>query len=281
MKDFAAKTAVVTGGASGIGLALVNAFLQEGANVVVADIEQRALDSVKRELVDAGDRLQVHRTDVTSVEDIEALARFTVETFGAVHVVCNNAGVETGGAFETIPEKAWRWVMDVNFFGVLNGCRVFLPLLEQQEEGHIVNTASVAAFASGTATMIPYCASKMAVLGLSESLEVELRSRNSNVSLSLLAPGPVKSRMTEAERNRPDDIPAASGDERLAVIDKLRKTTEEVGLAPEEVAAQVLDSIRTKNFFVLTHPDMAVRGVRTRLNWMDTGQAPAARAAGS
>ena len=281
MKDFAGKTAVVTGGASGIGLALATAFLDEGANVVIADIEQEALDSVKEQLADAGDRLQVHRTDVTDVEAIEALAQFTLDTFGAVHVVCNNAGVETGGAFETIPEKAWRWVMDVNFFGILNGCRVFLPLLEQQEEGHIVNTASVAAFASGTSTMIPYCASKMAVLGLSESLDVELRSRDSNVSLSLLAPGPVKTRMTEAERNRPQDIPAASGDERQAVIERLRKTTEEVGLEPSEVAAQVLDSIRTKNFFVLTHPDIAIGGVQTRLNWMETGEAPAPRAAGS
>lgn len=280
MKNFQGKTAVVTGGASGIGLGLVTEFLEAGANVVIADIEQAALDRAEQELSNYHDQLLAVRTDVTDVLSIENLAEETVQRFGGVHIVCNNAGVETGGEFTQIPEDAWRWVMDVNFFGILNGCRVFLPLLEQQDEGHIVNTASVAAFASGTATMIPYCASKMAVLGMSESLDIELRARQSTVSVSVLAPGPVKSRMTEAERNRPSGVPAASGEDRIAAIERLAALTKESGLSPRVVAQQVLASITNKDFFILTHPDIAKQGVKTRLHWMETGQSPALRTAG-
>ncbi|MGP6173670.1 SDR family NAD(P)-dependent oxidoreductase [Corynebacterium sp. A21] len=284
MSDFRNRTAVVTGGASGIGFALIEAFLEAGGNAVIADIEDAALDRALAALLEKGypaERVIGVRTDVRKVEDLEDLAKQTVETFGAVHVLCNNAGVETGGSFGQIPAAAWQWVMDVNFFGVLNGCRVFLPYLEQQDSAHIVNTASVAAFASGTATMIPYCASKMAILGMSESLEIELRARNSPVSLSVLAPGPVKTNMTNAERNRPSDVPAAEEEARKSEIARLAKVTEEKGMEPSEVARQVLESIEQKNFFILTHPEMALQGVRTRLNWMETGKAPEPRTAGT
>jgi NAD(P)-dependent dehydrogenase (short-subunit alcohol dehydrogenase family) len=271
---------VVTGGASGIGFALARRFLEEGMRVAIADVEQSALDAAVRELSAFGDVLG-RRTDVRSVEDLEALAAAVLGTYGRIDVVCNNAGVETGGSFLSIPEEAWRWVMDVNFFGVLNGCRVFLPLLEAGGGGHIVNTASVAAFSSGTATMTPYCASKFAVLGMSESLEVELRTAGSSVGISLLAPGPVKTRMVDAERNRPADVPLATEPGRVAVMERLAATTAEVGLDPAEVAGQVLDAIRTNTFFVLTHPEMARAGVQRRLDWMATGTPPPARQAGS
>ncbi|WP_293953143.1 SDR family NAD(P)-dependent oxidoreductase [uncultured Corynebacterium sp.] len=171
MSTFSNRTAVVTGGASGIGFGLTTAFLEAGANVVIADVEDAALDRALAELERFGDRVIGVRTDVRSHDEMQALADRTIDTFGAVHYLCNNAGVETGGSFSQIPESAWRWVMDVNYFGVLNGCQVFLPLLEQHEGTHIVNTASVAAFASGAPMMIPYGASKMAILGLTESLE--------------------------------------------------------------------------------------------------------------
>ena len=278
--DFAGKTAVVTGGASGIGFAMARRFLEEGMRVAIADVEQGALETAVRELSAFGE-VMGQRTDVRGVAELEALAGKVLESYGRIDVVCNNAGVETGGSFLNVPEEAWRWVMDVNFFGVLNGCRVFLPILEAGGGGHIVNTASVAAFSSGTATMTPYCASKFAVLGMSESLEVELRAAGSTVGVSLLAPGPVKTRMVDAERNRPGDVPLASEPGRVAVMERLAAVTAQVGMDPSEVAGQVLDAIRTNTFFILTHPDMARSGVQRRLDWMSTGTPPPVRQAGS
>jgi NAD(P)-dependent dehydrogenase (short-subunit alcohol dehydrogenase family) len=280
IEDFAGKVAVVTGGASGIGYALAERFLDEGMSVAIADVEQSALDTAVDTLSAKGRVIGVP-TDVRNIEDIENLARTTLETLGRIDVVCNNAGVETGGSFLSISESAWRWVMDVNFFGVLNGCRVFLPLLEANGGGHIVNTASVAAFNSGTATMTPYCASKFAVLGMSECLEVELRTAGSNVGVSLLAPGPVKTRMVDAERNRPTDVPVAAEASRVQVMERLAAVTAESGLEPAEVAGQVLEAIRTNSFFVLPHPDMALAGVQRRMDWMTTGNPPPLRQAGS
>jgi NAD(P)-dependent dehydrogenase (short-subunit alcohol dehydrogenase family) len=272
---------VVTGGASGIGFALAQRFLRDGARVVIADIDQGALDTAAAALDPSGGRVLAVRTDVSSVDSIQNLADRTVEAFGGVDILCNNAGVETGGKIGAISEQAWRWVMDVNFFGVLNGCRIFLPLLEQRPEGHIVNTASVAAFASGTPTMAPYCASKFAVLGLSESLEIELRSAGSTVGVSLLAPGPVKTRMTEAERNKPASVNVVLDADRQSMMANLARITAESGLDPADVADLVLEAIQTNKFFVLTHPSIAIQGVETRLSWMTTGEPPAPRVAGT
>lgn len=281
IKDFSGKVAVVTGGASGMGLAMARRFLADGAKVVIADIEQSALDTAVRDLDPTGERVLGIRTDVSSSESLQQLADKTVDAFGGVDILCNNAGVETGGPIADVTEQAWRWVMDVNFFGVLNGCRIFLPLLEQRPEAHIVNTASVAAFATGTPTMAPYCASKFAVLGFSESLEIELRSHGSTVGVSVLAPGPVKTRMTEAERNKPDSVKVSTDPERQKVIENLARKTAEVGMEPADVADMVAESIRDNRFFILTHPEIAVQGVRTRLAWMETGTPPAPRTAGA
>lgn len=280
MESFDSKVAVITGGASGMGYSMAERFLQLGANVVIADIEQSALDSALDQLAELGPVLGV-RTDVSSSDSVQALAEATIERFGEVHVLCNNAGVETGGSFGAIEEKSWRWVMDVNFFGPLNGCRAFLPLLELQPEAHIVNTASVAAFNTGTATMTPYATSKFALLALSESLEIELRARQSTVSVHVLAPGPVKTRMTEAERNRPADVNIVREPQRVEMMENLARLTEEFGLEPSIVAEMVLDSIRENSFFILPHPEMALEGVRRRLRWMETGEAPPARVVGT
>lgn len=281
MKTFNRKTAVVTGGASGIGHALADRFADEGMNVVIADIERAALDTAVESLARPGVEVLGVRTDVSDLDSVQALADATIEHFGRVDLVCNNAGVETGGTFLNIPEGAWRWVMDVNFFGVLHGCQVFLPLLEQQEEGHIVNTASVASFNTGTPTMTPYCASKFAVLGFSECLEIELRGRGSTVGVSLLAPGPVKTRMTEAERNRPRSVPKPTDPARLAVMENLARLAAEVGLDSADVAEQVFQAVQENTFFVLTHPDSALAGLERRLQWIRSGEPPPARTAGS
>lgn len=280
MDKFTGKVAVITGGASGMGYSMAEKFLTLGANVVIADIEQSALDSAQNRLSELGEVLAV-RTDVSSNDSIEQLAASTIDRFGSVHIVCNNAGVETGGSFNVISEQSWRWVMDVNYFGVLNGCRAFLPLLEREQEAHIINTASVAAFNTGTATMTPYCTSKFAVLALSECLEVELKAKNSPVSVHVLAPGPVKTRMTEAERNRPQGLAISQEPERVEMMATLARLTAEMGMEPEEVADLVVNAISEDQFFILTHPEMALEGVRRRLRWMETGEAPPPRVAGT
>lgn len=280
MENFDSKVTVVTGGASGMGFSMAERFLRLGGRIVIADIEQAALDVAREKLAEIGPVLSV-RTDVSSPDSVQALADATIERYGEVHILCNNAGVETGGSFGAIAEKSWRWVMDVNFFGPLNGCRVFLPHLEKQHEAHIVNTASVAAFHTGTATMTPYATSKFALLALSESLEVELRARQSPVYVHVLAPGPVKTRMTEAERNRPADVTIAQEPERVAMMARLARLSEESGLEPAEVAEMVEDAIRKNLFFILPHREMAIDGVLRRLRWMETGEAPPPRVAGN
>ncbi|SFK77117.1 NADP-dependent 3-hydroxy acid dehydrogenase YdfG [Geodermatophilus ruber] len=281
MKDLVGKVAVVTGGASGIGYAMAARFHAEGMKVVVADIEDDALVAAVARLSADGGAVVGQRTDVSDLASVESLAERAVGEFGRVDVLCNNAGVDTGGSFLGIPDTGWRWVMDVNFYGVLNGCRVFLPLLAQQDEGHIVNTGSVASFHSGTPTMTPYCVSKFAVLGLTECLDIELRATGSPVRVSLLAPGPVRTRMPQAERNLPSHVPPAAEPERLAVLEGLARKATDEGLEPSHVAAMVVEAVREERFFILPHPDMALAGVRKRLTWMETGRPPAPRVAGT
>jgi len=278
MKELRDRVAVVTGGASGIGYALAERFLAEGMKVVVADIEQKALDTAVARL--AGDGAPVHgvRTDVSRPEDVEALAQATLGRFGAVHVVCNNAGVESGAPFADIPLSTWHWVMGVNFFGVLHGCRTFLPLLREQGEGHIVNTASTAAFATGLPTFAPYSASKFAVHSLSENLDAELRSGGEPVRVSLLVPGVTKSNMPDAERNRPASVVVDESPQRRAVMEMIRGAMSgDSALDPAVTAGQVVDAIHEERFFVLTHPDEVIGALEARLDSMRTGKPPAVR----
>ncbi|WP_342660464.1 1-deoxy-11-beta-hydroxypentalenate dehydrogenase [Rhodococcus ruber] len=281
MKQLRNRVAVVTGAASGIGLALARRFAAEGMHIVLADVETEALAHATDLVRSDGARAIAVRTDVRELESVQDLAARSVDEFGAVHVLCNNAGVETGGSFLRIPAAAWQWVMDVNFYGVLHGCRVFLPILSEQPEAHIVNTASVAAFTSGTATMTPYCVSKAAILSLSESLAIELHNDGSSVGVSLLAPGPVKTRMPDAERNLPPGVTPAGEPHRTALMEALRAKALDVGLDPDEVASMTVDAVRNNDFYVLPHRDSALAGVRRRLQWMETGELPKPRTAGT
>jgi len=280
MRQLRDRVAVVTGAASGIGRALVDRFAAEGMAVVLADVERAALDRAVAEVRATGATAEGVPTDVSREEDLLHLAHTTMARFGAVHLLCNVAGVEGGALFADISRKTWEWVMGVNFWGTVNSCRIFLPLLAAQDEAHILNTASLAGFATGLPTFHPYVASKFAVVGLTENLEVELRTMTApHVGVSLLSPGPVRTRMSQSERNRPADVPATDQDPlRARIHEDIARDAAAIGFDPEDVAALVVDAIETGRFHIFTHPDMAVAAAKRRLEWMTTGVPPASAA---
>lgn len=245
--------AVVTGGASGIGRGMAEAFLAEGMRVVLADVEQAALDATVQELGSAGDVVGV-RCDVSKADSVASLADQTLSAFGAAHVLCNNAGVAGGspGGIWQAPLEEWDWVMGVNLMGVVHGIRSFLPILLEQEEGHVVNTASMAGLMTG---MGIYGVTKHAVVALSEALWNDLNAQQAKVGVSVLCPGWVRTRILESERNRPEaprepiEVPPEA--------EMMRKVVEGFvagGKDPKEVGQQVARSILEDTFYVLTHP---------------------------
>lgn len=272
MKALGGRTAVVTGAASGIGHAVARRFAAEGMNLVLVDVDSPGLEQTCAEL--GASAIAVH-ADVSDPVAVEHVATSALEAFGSVHVLCNIAGVEIGGRFAEIPAAAWRWVLDVNVLGVVNLCRTFLPVLREQEEAHIVNTSSTAAFSSRTPTFAPYIASKAAVLALTESLAIEEHAAGSAVGVSLLVPGPTRTRMTEAERNRPTTVPATAGDlDRDGVIAALRAVTALRGMDADTTAAFVVDAMLENRFYVLSHPELAFAGHTARREWMEGGKVP-------
>ena len=277
MKILKGKVAVVTGAASGIGRGLADRFAAEGMKVVLADIEEGPLQAAVDEITSTGAQAIGVRTDVRIEAEVQNLADRTTDAFGAVHVLCNNAGVETGAMFADIPDSVWRWVLGVDVFGVVHGCRIFLPLIRQQGEGHIVNVGSAMSFEAALPTFAPYIVSKFAVLGLTEALDLELRTDGGNIGVSLLAPGAVKSQMTEAARNRPGEVPRTASDPThdnfLAMV---KQHTEQFGLEPSAVAEMVVDAILTNRFFILTDPAPSIAAVQARLARMEGGTAPEA-----
>ncbi len=267
MREFDGKVAVVTGAASGIGFALARMLGEQGMRVVLADIETDALQNASLDLEKRGVETLAVRTDVSQADSVSALAEETLEAFGAVHVVCNNAGVFAGGLSWEAPLEDYEWVLNVNLWGVIHGVRTFVPhLLAHGEEGHIVNTASMAAV-----TSIPYCAmytmSKHAVLSLSESLYHELKLRGAKVGVSALCPEVVATRIGAGERNRPSHLKrpqsASESPERdlteQAIRDGLR-----TGLPPEQIAQRVLEGICDDRFYILAE-DVWRRSCETRL----------------
>src|ERR1700690_3412998 len=198
------KTAVITGGASGIGLATAKQFAKSGVQLVLGDIEDAPLKTAVEGLrADGATVIGVH-CDVAQESDVEALRDATLKEFGAAHLIFNNAGVGGGSSIGT-PKKIWDWVISVNLDGVVNGMNAFIPLFLEQNEGHVVNTASEAGLV-GVAGMGPYNASKFAVVGISESLFHELANTGKNVHVSLLCPRFVRTRINEADRNMPKEL---------------------------------------------------------------------------
>jgi NAD(P)-dependent dehydrogenase (short-subunit alcohol dehydrogenase family) len=257
MRELSGRTAFVTGGASGIGLALGRAFAQAGMKVMLADVEREALDAALKDLREFGQNVLGVRCDVADPEEVECAAQATCEAFGKVHVICNNAGVAAAGGIDDISLDNWRWVIDVNLMGVLHGIRSFLPRMRSHGEGgHIVNTASMAGLNAGPG-FSPYAASKFAVVAMSEGLARQLRPHG--IGVSVLCPSFVRTRISESGRNRlarygkaaPLDPASPTG---MTVAEIARRVR--TGLDPAQVAARVLSAICEKEFYVFTHPNM-------------------------
>jgi NAD(P)-dependent dehydrogenase (short-subunit alcohol dehydrogenase family) len=258
MREFNRKVAVVTGAASGIGRALAECSAAEGMRVVLADVEPAALDRAATELRAAGAEVLAVVTDVAKAGDIEALAQQTLETFGAVHLLCNNAGV---GAGTTVWESSladWEWVLGVNLWGVIHGVRTFVPImLAQGDECHVVNTASIAGLIAGPGLGV-YKVTKHAVVTLSETLHYELAMRGAQIGVSVLCPEWVNTRIMEAARNRPPALqndPAAEqvSPELLAAWQYMTEAIQS-GMSPAQVAECVFTAIREQQLYILTHP---------------------------
>lgn len=258
MKDFKDRVAVITGGASGIGRGLADCFAAEGMKIVLADVEEKALKQAEAEFREKGVDVLGVVTDVSKPEELEKLAQQTLDAFGKVHIVCNNAGV--AGAWGPVWENTlddWKWIMGVNLWGVIHGVRTFVPImLRQGEEGHIVNTASLAGLMTGSGI---YGVTKQAVVALSESMFSELKTANAKIGVSVLCPGWVDTKIIDAARNRPADLAATAdftSDPRASQIEEMVRNFLKNGKSPADIAGQVLEAIREEKLYVITHPEM-------------------------
>jgi NAD(P)-dependent dehydrogenase (short-subunit alcohol dehydrogenase family) len=257
MRDFEGKVAVVTGAASGIGKALAERFAREGMKVVLTDIEKAALDDAVQTL-----RREEHEVvgvvaDVSSAESVDSLAAEAVATFGKVHVLCNNAGVL--GANRPLWEcslRDWQWTVGVNLWGVIHGVRSFVPLmLAHGEEGHVVNTASVAGLIPGGGI---YGITKHAVVSLSESLYTQLRQHEEKIGVSALCPGFVATNLIDSERNRPAHLMNETTEAPTAEMLAGRAAARERlagGMAPANIADAVVEAVKEDRFYILPHPE--------------------------
>ena len=256
MQELRGKVAVITGAASGIGRALADRFATAGMKVVLADVDEVKLRAAEAELREGGAEVLPVVADVSLGESVEELARRTLETFGGAHVLCNNAGVAGVGDQWTGPISVWDWVININIYGVVHGIRSFLPIMLDQNEGHIVNTASMAGLVAMPG-FGPYNATKHAVVAISEGLFLELAAKGSGVSCSVLCPGFVKTNlMTDIKwSDRLGARPSEIVDPISAMMNQALHTGVETGIPATDVADQVHDAIVANRFWILTHPD--------------------------
>lgn len=280
MKEFKEKVAVVTGAASGIGLGLARRCVQEGMRVALADVEQVALEQAEKELIAMGGSVLPVLTDVSRAEQVEALAKKTLEAFGAVHLLFNNAGVGVVGSIWETSLADWQWVMGVDLWGVIHGIRTFVPImLSQDTECHIVNTSSTAGFMSNHAGAT-YLVTKHAVVALSEQLYGSLAQRGAKIKASVLCPGLVKTRMISSTRNRPAEFrvntpekPWSPEDEEAAWADFQAKYPSYKVISPDQVADAVFAAIREERFYIFTDSEFDAI-VRRRMEDILEGRNP-------
>ena len=268
---------VVTGAASGIGLALAQRFGRDGMHVVMADIERPVLEREADALRAGGVDVLTVATDTSIEAEVDALAAATLERFGAVHVVCNNAGVGSRGlTIADLPKRDFEWVFGVNLWGVIDGIRAFLPHLRLQDEGHIVNTASVSGLYHHP-RMGPYNATKAAVVALSETLKFELDDEGSHVGVSVLCPSWVRTNISTAVRNLPErlayELTTEQASEMAEYKARRRQQLTDDAIDPDDVATQVRDAVLHNRFYVITHPD-SIGNMRDRFDRILTGHNP-------
>ncbi|HEY3143174.1 MAG TPA: SDR family NAD(P)-dependent oxidoreductase [Acidimicrobiales bacterium] len=257
MHDLAGRVAVITGGASGIGLAMAQRFAAEGMKLVLADIERPVLQRVGDALRGDGADVLTVATDVSVKDDVAALAATALEHFGDVHLVCNNAGVGSRGLpIAELPLLDFEWVLAVNLFGVIHGLRAFLPHLRSNDVGHIVNTASTSGLYH-LPQMGPYNASKAAVVALSETLRFELAAEGSNVGVSVLCPSWVRTNISTADRNRPERFAYTLDTDQMVQVTAYKTRRRQLtpnATEPSEIADQVCKAVKANRFYILTHP---------------------------
>jgi NAD(P)-dependent dehydrogenase (short-subunit alcohol dehydrogenase family) len=272
MDEFRERVAVVTGGASGIGRAMARRFAAAGMRLVLADVEEAVLAEAVAEFEAMGAAAIGVPADVSIAADVDAVRDRALDEFGGVHVVCNNAGVGGGGIVDA-PLELWDWVLGVNLFGVIHGVHTFLPMLLEQDEGHLVNTASLAGL-GGVAGLGVYCTSKFAVVGLSESLHYDLAARGSNVGVSVLCPGFVQTQIGNSARNAPPTLASWQGSDDARTTREMANALAAAGIAPSVVADAVFDAIANREFFIVPHAHAAHATTRARLEWMQGGDPP-------
>lgn len=265
MKKFNDKVAVITGAASGIGLGIARRAVKEGMKVVLADIEKIALKQAEEELKSTGAEIISVVTDVSKLEDVEILAKKTIETFGEIHLLCNNAGVAAPGALWECIHSDWKWVMGVNLWGVIHGVQTFIPImLRQESESHIVNTSSMAGIMHGDGINGIYSVTKQAVVALSESLRRSFENPlfNSRIKVSVLCPGVVNTKITSSERNRPGEF---CGPDYMPSFERIIKNHPEAepfikeapkmwerGTPPDESGDIVFEALKKGIFYIFT-----------------------------
>lgn len=277
MDTLTGKVAVVTGAASGIGNALARRFAADGMRVVLADIEAPALDAAAEAMRAEGADVLAVVTDTSLRESVDALAERTVSHFGAVHVVCNNAGVGSRGLkLVDVPERDMDWVLGVNLWGVLHGIWAFVPLLREQNEGHVVNTASISGL-SHRPRMGPYNASKAAVVALSETLQFELEDEGSDVGVSVVCPGWIRTNISQAVRNLPERYHYELTPEQAAEMAEYKAHRKQVvrgeAIEPDDLADRVRDAILDGRFYVFSD-EASVDAAKARFDRIVAGDNP-------
>ena len=248
MNELKGKVAVVTGAASGIGLALCERFVAEGMKIVAADIDVDRLAEAQVTLSVGGAEVVTAHCDTSIESDVRGLAELAMANFGGAHVLCNNAGIAGLGSSWTGSIDVWDRVVGVNLYGVIHGVRAFLPIMQAQGEGHIVNTASMAGLIAMPGGG-PYNVTKHGVVALSEGLYLEQKLTESPIEVSVLCPGWVKTRLMDV-----DDDPAAPPAAKMLI--EYARAAVNNGIAPAQVADQVVDAILNQRFWILTHPEL-------------------------
>ncbi len=269
MKELSGRVAVITGGGSGIGAAMAHAFAREGMRIVLADVETPAMERVAASI--GGDVLSVP-TDVSKLEDVQRLAERAFAHFGAVHLVCNNAGVGAFGGIETMTHRDWQWVLGVNLWGVIHGVEVFVPrLIAQRQGGHIVNTASMAGLVAMQGLGV-YVTSKYAVVGLSETLQRDLSQYG--IGVSVLCPMIVNTNINNSERNRPADLRNPDAPPPSPQAPLIPRETVGGMIEPEAVASRVVSAVKNDDLYILTHAAQSVI-IRRRFQRLERAAAKA------